>query len=113
MKFASILLATLLWTGPAMAFNYEHFIYIPAAYFIGIGYQDEADGAAKEQNRTRDYTPTKFTPPDQSHFLASSPGSYEGSGGADAFLDVVEQEIIPFIESRYAVDKHERVTQLP
>lgn len=93
----------------AMTFNYEHFNYLPAAYYIGIGYQDEADGIAKEKNRTRDYTPTKFTPPDASHFLASSPASHEGSGGATAFLDVLEQEIIPFVESRFEVDEHERV----
>ncbi len=88
----------------AMTYNYEIFNYIPAAYFIGIGYQDEADGVQKEHNRTRDYTPTEFAPPDDSHFLAGSPGSYEGSGGTDAFLDVVENEIIPLVESRYDVD---------
>lgn len=93
----------------AMTFNYEYFNYLPAAYYIGIGYQDEADGIAKEQNRTRDYTPTEFVPPDASHFLASNPASYEGSGGADAFLDVLEKEIIPFIESRFDVDSDERV----
>ena len=93
----------------AMTSNYEHFNYTPAAYFIGIGYQDEKDGIAKEHNRTRDYTPTKFAPKDQSHFLSSNPESFEGSGGADAFLDVVEAELIPFIESRYAVDKDDRV----
>jgi predicted alpha/beta superfamily hydrolase len=93
----------------AMTFNYEHFNYLPAAYHVGIGYQDEADGVAKEHNRTRDYTPTEFAPPDDNHFLAASPASYEGSGGANAFLDVVENEIIPFIESQYDVDRDERV----
>jgi predicted alpha/beta superfamily hydrolase len=93
----------------AMTFNYELFNYLPAAYYIGIGYQDEADGIAKEHNRTRDYTPTEFIPPDDNHFLASNPASYEGSGGADAFLDVMENEIIPFVERRYDVDRDERV----
>ena len=60
-----------------MTTNYEHFNYLPAAYYIGIGYQDEADGIAKEHNRTRDYTPTAFVPPDDSHFLAGNPASYE------------------------------------
>ena len=46
----------------SMTSNYEIFNYIPSAYFIGIGYQDEADGIPKEHNRTRDYTPTKFAP---------------------------------------------------
>ena len=48
----------------SMTVNYEVFDYIPSAYFIGIGYQDEADGYPKEHNRTRDYTPTAFEPPD-------------------------------------------------
>ena len=93
----------------AMTSNYEHFNYLPAAYYIGIGYQDEADGIAKEHNRTRDYTPTEFVPPDDKHFLATNPAAYEGSGGADEFLDVLEKEIIPFIESRYDVGKDGRV----
>ena len=93
----------------SMTSNFEHFNYTPAAYFVGIGYQDEADGVPKEHNRTRDYTPTAFTPPDENHFLAMSPVSYEGSGGADAFLDVVEQEIIPFVESRYGANGSDRV----
>ena len=88
----------------AMTSNYEFFNYTPAAYFVGIGYRDEADGIPKAHNRTRDYTPTRFEPPDETHFLAGNPAAYEGSGGADAFFDVVEKEIIPFIESRYEVD---------
>ncbi|MEJ2330121.1 MAG: hypothetical protein P8Z33_09695 [Gammaproteobacteria bacterium] len=64
----------------AMTASYERFNYTPAAYFIGIGYQDESDGVPKEYNRTRDYTPTRFTPPDQNHFLAASPDSYKRSG---------------------------------
>lgn len=92
----------------AMSYNYEIFNYIPAAYFIGIGYRNEADGV-KEENRTRDYTPTAFVPPDENHFLASSPVDWEGSGGADRFLDVVEEQIIPFIEQRYEVDGEDRV----
>ena len=93
----------------SMSFNYEIFNYMPAAYFIGIGYQDEADGTPKTHNRTRDYTPTTFTPPDDTHFLAGNPVDYEGSGGADAFLDVIEEEIIPFVEGRFAVDPDDRV----
>jgi hypothetical protein len=93
----------------AMTSNYEYFNYIPAAYFIGIGYQDEADGVPKEHNRTRDYTPTKFVPPNQEHFLASNPVEYVGSGGADAFLNVIQEEIVPFIESKFPVDKNDRV----
>lgn len=93
----------------SMSYNYEIFNYIPASYFIGIGYQDEADGIPKTHNRTRDYTPTAFSPPDANHFLASNPADYEGSGGADAFLDVVAKQIIPFIEARFDVSAHDRV----
>lgn len=92
----------------AMSYNYEYFNYIPSAYFVGIGYQDEADGKWKEANRTRDYTPTSFTPPDD-HFLRANPVDYENSGGTDAFLDVVQNEVIPFIEAKYDVDGQERV----
>ena len=88
----------------AMTYNYEYFNYHPASYFIGIGYQNEADGIPKESNRTRDYTPTAFDPP-EGHFLASNPVDYEGSGGCDAFLRVIEEEIIPFIENRYNVNQ--------
>ena len=93
----------------AMSFNYEIFNYMPASYFIGIGYQDEADGVPKTHNRTRDYTPTGFAPPDETHFLAGNPDDYEGSGGADAFLDVVGELIIPFVEDRFSVSPDDRV----
>ena len=93
----------------AMSYNYEYFNYIPTAYFIGIGYQNEADGTWLEENRTRDYTPTAFLPPNDNHFLSGHPVDYVGSGGADAFLNVVRDEVIPFIEARYEVDGEDRV----
>lgn len=93
----------------AMSYNYEYFNYIPAAYFVGIGYQSEADGITKEENRTRDYTPTSFTPPDSAHFLASNPVDYVGSGGTDAFLETLQKQIIPFVEDRFDVDPGDRV----
>ena len=93
----------------AMSYNYEYFNYIPSAFFIGIGYQDEADGHPREHNRTRDYTPTELTPPDETPYLAANPVDYMGSGGADDFLDVVESRIIPFVESRFNVDESDRV----
>lgn len=85
----------------SMTANYEYFNYIPSAYFIGVGYQDEADGVPKKHNRTRDYTPTSFKPKDDKHFLSNSPADYEGSGGANEFIEVLKDEIIPFIEQRY------------
>jgi len=93
----------------AMSYNYEYFNYIPASYFVGIGYQNEADGMVREENRTRDYTPTSFSPPDDSHFLADHPVDWQGSGGAHAFFQVVRDEIIPFMESRFDVDPMDRV----
>lgn len=93
----------------AMTYNYEFFNYIPSAYFIGVGYQNEADGEWKEANRTRDYTPTAFAPPSADHYLAANPVDYEGSGGADAFLDVLQDQIIPFVETSFAVDTEDRV----
>lgn len=93
----------------SMSYNYEYFNYIPSAYYIGIGYTDEADGVPKEANRTRDYTPTHFAPTDNNHFLSSNPVEYEGSGGADAFLKVLKDEIIPFVESHYDVSNTDRV----
>ena len=92
----------------AMSYNYEYFRYMPAAYFVGIGYQNEADSLPKESNRTRDYTPTEFIP-DKDHFLYESKKDWEGSGGAEAFWKVVEKEIIPFVESLHEVDETERV----
>jgi predicted alpha/beta superfamily hydrolase len=61
------------------------------------------------ENRTRDYTPTSFSPDNDSHFLSNSPKDYVGSGGADDFLKVIRNEIIPFVESNFDVDKAERV----
>ena len=93
----------------SMSYNYEIFNYIPSAYYIGIGYTDEADGIPKEVNRTRDYTPTQFAPSDSNHFLSSNPVDYESSGGADAFLQVLKDEIIPFVETHYKVSNTDRV----
>ena len=84
----------------AMSYNYEYFNYIPSAYFIGIGYKNEEDGIPKVENRTRDYTPTPFAPPDSTHFLASNPSDYMGSGGTDEFLKVLKDELIPFVEEQ-------------
>ena len=92
-----------------MSDNYEYFNYIPPAYFIGIGYSNEADGVPKAENRTRDYTPTKFTPQDSTHFLASRPVDYLGSGGTNAFLKVLKNEIIPFVEENFELNKADRV----
>ncbi len=92
----------------SMTYNYEIFNYIPSAFYIGIGYQNEGDGPWTQENRTRDYTPTAFAPP-SGHFLENSRKDWENSGGASAFFDVVEKEIISFIESQFDVDPNYRV----
>jgi uncharacterized protein len=45
-------------------------------------------------DRTKELTPTRGT-------LAGAPATFETSGGADAFLGFLEQEVIPFVERRY------------
>ncbi|MBC3767219.1 hypothetical protein [Neptunicella marina] len=55
----------------AMSYNYEKFNYMPTGFFIGVGYTNEKDGNARTENRTRDYTPSQFTP-DSKHFLFSA-----------------------------------------
>lgn len=91
-----------------MAVNYELRNYTPSAYFVGIGYRDGSADRLEETDRTRDYTPTAFQP-GPGHFLESSPESWQGSGGAEAFFDYVEATIIPLMEARYGVDPHERM----
>jgi predicted alpha/beta superfamily hydrolase len=94
------------WNFPAIAAmhaNIEALGHVPPVYYIGVGYQDESRGEVHERNRTRDYTPTSFRPAEpKTHFL--QPRDYEGSGGGDAFLNVLEREIIPFVERRFVVD---------
>ena len=93
---------------PALAagvFNTEHFGHTPNAYMVGIGYAD-LEELDVSNHRTSDYTPTRFSPPDANHPLP--PHDYEGSGGAADFLRVLEEEIIPFVEARYALDNSER-----
>ncbi|WP_203292024.1 alpha/beta hydrolase [Maricaulis parjimensis] len=92
----------------SMSYNQEYFDYIPSSYFIGIGYQEDGEDSFDEFDRTRDYTPTSFTP-DEDHFLYNSPQDWEGSGGADAFFDYVETTIIPLVEARYDVSPSDRV----
>lgn len=98
-----------LWDLPAVAAlhsNIEFLRRMPPIVFVGVGYQNESDHRL-EANRTRDYTPTEFRPDDpDAHFL--KPVDYEGSGGADAFLEVLGTEVIPFIERTYDVDPEVR-----
>lgn len=105
----SVYVLDALWNLPAVVAlhsNVEFLRRMPPIVFVGVGYQNETD-ARLERNRTRDYTPTAFRPADPAgHFL--KPVDYEGSGGADAFLDVLADEIIPFVETNYEVDSSAR-----
>lgn len=98
-----------LWDLPAVAAlhsNLEFLGHFKPILFVGVGYRNETTERL-EANRTRDYTPTAFRPADpKSHFL--KPVDYEGSGGADAYLDVLATQIIPFVESTYDVDPQVR-----
>jgi predicted alpha/beta superfamily hydrolase len=100
-----------LWDTPAVAAaesNAEFGGHFPPIYYVGVGYQDENDRVRLQANRTRDYLPTVWAPPDPGqHFL--QPVDYEGSGGASAFLDVLERQIFPLVESRYGVSGGTRV----
>ncbi len=100
-----------LWDTPAVVAaesNAEFLGHFPPIYYVGIGYQNENDGVRLEANRTRDYTPTAWKPADpRQHFL--QPVDYEGSGGASAFLDVLERQVFPQVESRYGVRGDTRV----
>jgi predicted alpha/beta superfamily hydrolase len=107
----AVYLLDALWDTPAVVAaqsNAEFLGHLPPIYYVGIGYQNENDGVRNEANRTRDYTPTAWAPKDPAqHFL--TPVDYEHSGGAPAFLKVVEREIIPFVERRYPVDSSTRM----
>jgi predicted alpha/beta superfamily hydrolase len=96
-------------TGAAiMALDYELTSAVPSSYFVGIGYRENGNDRVDESDRTRDYTPTSFQPQSKKHFLALQPELWQGSGGAAAFLDVVETLIVPFIEAKFEVNAKQR-----
>jgi len=99
-----------LWDLPAVAAsqsNAEFLGHFPPLFYVGIGYQNENEGMRIEANRTRDDTPTSWAPADpKKHFL--KPVDYDGSGGADAFLDAIERRIVPWVEAHYPVDPASR-----
>jgi uncharacterized protein len=98
------------WNFPSavtMLANREAMGHFPPTLFVGIGYPDDESGG-REEHRTRDYTPTAFAPSDPgSHFL--KPEDYQGSGGGPAFADVLQKQIMPYVESHYQVDRSRRV----
>jgi predicted alpha/beta superfamily hydrolase len=108
-KVVTVYLFDALWNFPAVATmlsNAEFLGHLPPLLIVGVGYADNIDGG-RDENRVRDYTPTSFAPKDGKHFLR--PAEYIGSGGAGKFLDVMEKQIIPTIEKRYATVGSQRV----
>jgi predicted alpha/beta superfamily hydrolase len=86
-------------TAKLLAFNNE----LPELIIVGIS----SEGGSKEfiYNRARDYTPT-YMPvgnlPENSRLMMPA------SGGAAKFLEFIEKELIPFVESRYRCGKKDR-----
>ena len=60
---------------------------------VGVGY-DAADGQEVLRRRTFDLTPS----------VSQNPKETRKTGGGEAFLRVIEEEIKPFIGARYSVD---------
>ncbi|MEI9996672.1 MAG: alpha/beta hydrolase-fold protein [Rhizomicrobium sp.] len=77
---------------------------LPAAIVVGIGYR-------AEMSRVRSLRLRDFTPDADGAYLArvagtpDAPADGVAPGGAAAFLRFVQEELKPFIESRYAVDR--------
>ena len=97
-----------LWKFPAaatMLANAEFLGHLPPLLLVGVGYRDDAQGG-REENRTRDYTPTAFNP--KTHAFMK-PKDYQGSGGGEAFLQVLEKQVIPYVEATHQVDASRRL----
>ncbi len=76
------------WHFPLMAFLQNNNIYserMPPVIFVNVSHGSTPDVMAL---RARDFTPTKT--PQEAH-----------SGGAAPFLDFLEHEVIPFVDSTY------------
>ena len=69
---------------------------IEKVIIVGISYGDEDWW----QNRSRDYTPWK----DRTKIW----GDWPLAGGADNFLKFLENELIPWVDSNYKIEKSER-----
>ena len=65
---------------------------------VGIGYPTE-DLNEWRTRRSSDLTPTP----------SAKPNDNNENGGGDAFLRIIEEELKPFVESRYKIDRSRRV----
>jgi predicted alpha/beta superfamily hydrolase len=77
-----------------MSYSHE----VPEMIMIGIGYQVE-NFLASRPYRMLDYTPTQVPKLDSE--LTASHHMKMKSGGASDFLEVMEKEVIPYIEKSY------------
>lgn len=78
---------------------------LPALIVVGIGYPGgiEGEGWLRRYRtlRTRDYTPTRSE-------VGYPGGVQQVSGGADRFLDFLEQRLLPFVDQRYRTSPGDR-----
>ncbi len=90
------------WDFPLVTATYFNMLYdevVPEMIIVGIGYKDKSLNPAAE--RTLDLSPTKVP--------RGSSGLLGESGGAGLFLQAIEMEIIPYVESHLRVDPEYRV----
>ena len=74
---------------------------VAPAIIVGIGYDDPA---MLGFNRTRDFTPEEVLDDWFINYQEQNLGIPVVTGGADAFLDFIENELHPEIRSRYRVE---------
>ncbi|OVE78989.1 hypothetical protein BVY01_03910, partial [bacterium I07] len=75
---------------------------VPNLLLVGIAFEGTLSDFFF--TRSRDYTPTKVDAKDLGGLARSIPTS----GGAENFLQFIKEELIPFIEVNYRVDKSNR-----
>jgi len=91
------------------------YTYIPEVIIVGIGYGGKGPGAMLNWalGRTRDLTPEKSIETEETYRMrlasAGALNSKIQTGGAALFLDFIKQELFPFIETNYRIDKNVRI----
>lgn len=95
-KYPVVYLMDSQWDFPLLAALYGEQYYdgfIPEVIIVGVTWGGEHPNS--DSLRARDYTPTNEKRLPQ-------------SGGADKFLDVIQQEVFPLVESNYRVDANDK-----
>lgn len=88
---------------------------IPEVILVGIGYGGKDEEALLNWTigRTRDLTPAKSSAVEEgirnTFAKAGYPELSVTTGGASHFLEFMKDELIPFIESNYKVDRNARI----